>query len=142
MFSKSCEYGIKAVIYIAQQSNEHNPVNVAQVSKNIKAPEFFIAKILQDLTRKKILNSIKCPRGGFYSTKSQKDIQIIDIVKIIDGDQLFTKCVLGLDNCSSLNPCPMHKEYQHIRKSIIDMLSSNTVEDFYKLLNKNKAVLI
>ncbi len=36
------------------------------------------------MTRKKILNSIKGPRGGFYSTKSQKDIQIIDIVKIID----------------------------------------------------------
>jgi len=119
----------------------YTPVNVSQVSKGINAPEHFIAKILQDLSRKKFLHSIKGPKGGFYSTVEQRKIKIIEVVKIIDGDELLTKCVLGLETCSSDNPCPMHKEYQHIRKSIIEMLMNNTVNDFYKLLNKNKAVL-
>jgi Rrf2 family protein len=142
MFSKSCEYGIKSVIYIAQHSSELNPVNVGLISKGINAPEFFIAKILQDLSKKRFINSLKGPKGGFFITEEQRKLPIMELVKIIDGDDIFSKCVLGLENCSNLNPCPMHNEYQNIRKDTINMLENNSIQDFCSLINKNKAVLI
>lgn len=142
MFSKSCEYGIKSVIYIAQHSSELNPVNVGLISKGINAPEFFIAKILQDLSKKRFINSLKGPKGGFFITEEQRKLPIIELVKIIDGDDIFSKCVLGLENCSNLNPCPMHNEYQNIRKDTINMLENNSIQDFCTLINKNKAALI
>lgn len=142
MFSKSCEYGIKLVIYIAQHSSELNPVNVGLISKGINAPEFFIAKILQDLSKKRFINSLKGPKGGFFITEEQRKLPIMELVKIIDGDDIFSKCVLGLENCSNLNPCPMHNEYQNIRKDTINMLENNSIQDFCSLINKNKAVLI
>ena len=58
MFSKACEYAIKSSIYIAQNSIVGKRVNVKEVSKAVDAPEAFTAKILQQLCREGIMDSI------------------------------------------------------------------------------------
>lgn len=142
MFSKTCEYAIKATIYIAHQNEEQPCVGVKEIAKNINAPEHFIAKILQVLSRNKIINSIKGPNGGFCMTEKQAQKPIIDIVNIIDGDGIKTNCILGLEACNHENPCPMHEEYQAIKKGILAMLEKNTIQDFNNKVLTNKAVLI
>ena len=54
MFSKSCEYGIKAIIYIATQSLEDVRVKIGDVAENTGTPEAFTAKILGSLTKHNI----------------------------------------------------------------------------------------
>jgi AraC-like DNA-binding protein len=66
MFSKTCEYALRALIYIAQQSKNDSRVGIKDISKSINSPEHFIAKILQDLSRKGFVQSVKGPNGGFY----------------------------------------------------------------------------
>ena len=46
MFSKTCEYGIKAVLYIASQSLENKRVKIGDIVQNIDSPEAFTSKIL------------------------------------------------------------------------------------------------
>ena len=66
MFSKTCEYAIRAMIFIAQQSMKGEKAGIKQVVKGIDCPEHFIAKILQELARKGLVLSVKGPNGGFY----------------------------------------------------------------------------
>ena len=66
MFSKTCEYAIRAMIFIAQKSKDGNKVGIKEIAKGIDSPEHFIAKILQDLGRRGLLQSAKGPNGGFY----------------------------------------------------------------------------
>ena len=49
MFSKACEYGIRASIYIASQTQIGNRVSLVDVVKKIESPEAFTSKILQKL---------------------------------------------------------------------------------------------
>jgi DNA-binding IscR family transcriptional regulator len=56
-------------------------------------------------------------------------IPLIDIVKAIDGDDLFVSCGLGIKHCSAKRPCPIHYEYKAIRDEIITMLKTNTIQD-------------
>ncbi len=141
MFSKSCEYAIKAMIFVAQKSKDEVRVGIKEITTGIDAPEHFIAKILQDLVKKKLLNSVKGPNGGFYMDKINLKSSIADIVKAIDGRGIYEDCVIGLKACSEKNPCPVHFEYKEIKKNLITMLEENTIADFNEKLDTGKFFL-
>ena len=141
MFSKSCEYAIKAMIFVAQKSKDEGRVGVKEIAKGIDAPEHFIAKILQDLAKKKLIHSVKGPNGGFYMDSLDLKSSISDIVKAIDGDSLYKDCVIGLKACSEKNPCPVHFEYKEIKRNLISMLEENTIVDFNEKLDTGKFFL-
>ncbi len=88
------------------------------------------------------MNSIKGPNGGFCMNEAQMNKPVLDIVLLMDGDGLLNNCALGLEQCSSQNPCPMHHEYQKIKLGIKNMLENNTILDFNKLVLSKKAVLL
>ncbi len=136
MFSKACEYGIRAMMYIAQKSKEGERVGIKEISKSIDSPEPFMAKILQDLSRKGLVMSIKGPHGGFYMDTSRDKISLADVVTAIDGDELFTGCGLGLKACNENKPCPIHYEFKAIRIKLKTMLENTYVEEFTESLNK------
>src|SRR5690606_13422884 len=94
MFSKACEYGIRAVIIIESYSKNNKKIGIKEICNGINAPEPFTAKILQNLRKLDIINSTKGPNGGFFIEKD-KDIKLIEIVLAIDGDNIITKCGLG-----------------------------------------------
>ena len=138
MFSKTCEYAIKAMIFVAQKSKEETRVGVKEIAKGTDSPEHFIAKIMQELGRKRLVQSIKGPNGGFYMTERDLKISISDIVKAMDGDKLYSDCVLGLKACSEKNPCPVHFEFKEIKKRLIHMIENNTIGDFNEKLDSGK----
>lgn len=141
MFSKACEYGIRAVIYIVSVSSTGKKAGIKDICKHIKAPEPFTAKILQNLSRLGIISSSKGPNGGFYIAEGADDIRLIDVVTAIDGDKLFTGCGLGVEICSEKKPCPIHNEFKQIRESLKTMLENTTVQDVAKDLEKGLVFL-
>jgi len=129
MFSKACEYGIKATLYIAEQAlNTDKKTGVKDIAKNIGSPEAFTAKILQILSRNKIINSVKGPSGGFYIPKENLDkIKLSQIVKAIDGDHIYRGCGLGLSQCNEEKPCPVHDKFKLIRDELESMLKETSL---------------
>src|SRR5690554_80418 len=90
MFSKACQYGIKASVYIAQESSKGNRTNLKDIAHNIDTPVAFTAKILHQLAKSNILSSLKGPTGGFVIEEGRaKTIFLSDIVSAIDGDAIF-----------------------------------------------------
>ncbi|HEV7379760.1 MAG TPA: Rrf2 family transcriptional regulator [Dyadobacter sp.] len=136
MFSKTCEYAIRAMIYIAQQSKSGGKTGFKQIAHAIDAPEPFIAKILQQLGKDNLVQSTKGPHGGFYINEQTMSRTLADVVKAIDGDKIFNGCGLGLTFCSEKNPCPIHNEFKAIRNQIQQMLQSATVSQFNDLLDR------
>lgn len=128
MFSKSCEYAIRAVLYIMLHSVDGKRINIGEVCDAIGAPRHFTAKLLQRLTRKGIILSAKGPGGGFYFDSEEPDIPLMEIVEAIDGENVFTGCALGLDKCSEDHPCPLHNQYKNIRSDILKMLNEQSLQ--------------
>lgn len=129
LFSKQTELGIKAVLFLSIQPKE-KLFNAKTISKEIKVPKEFVAKVLQKLTYSGVVISKKGKEGGFALKKSPEEIKIIDIVNVIDGTEGFKKCVLGFENCSDEYPCTVHKEWSFLRDRIIDMFSKSSIADF------------
>jgi Rrf2 family iron-sulfur cluster assembly transcriptional regulator len=148
MFSKACEYGIRASIFIAANSAKGIRVGIKDVAKEIDSPEPFTAKIMQILTKNGIINSAKGVGGGFeVSNNATKSIKLIQIVDAIDGDSIYKGCGIGLKECSETHPCPVHNDFKKIRELLLEMLTKTTLEElasgvtsgdsFLKILNNN-----
>ncbi len=130
MFSKACEYGIRATVYIAVQSLEDRRVNLKEIAKAIESPEAFTAKILQQLVKSNLIDSTKGPSGGFEINKIQfKQIKLSQIVSAIDGDSIYTGCGLGLKECDENKPCPVHDKFKNIRDELRQMLETTSIEE-------------
>jgi Rrf2 family protein len=130
MFSKSCEYAIKATIFIASKCGEGKKIGLKEIAESIDSPTAFTAKILQKLTKNKIINSTKGVNGGFEILKDNLNkIRLIQIVTAIDGNSVFLGCGLGLGNCSEDHPCPVHYKFKKVKEDLVSMLENTTLEE-------------
>ena len=130
MFSKTCEYGIRAAIFIASESYQNNRVGLRDIAKQIDSPEAFTAKILQILSKNNIIHSIKGVGGGFEIPKeNMSQIKLSQIVTALDGNRVFTGCGLGLKQCSEDHPCPVHDKFKSIRNELAFMLENTNLEE-------------
>lgn len=128
MFSKACEYGIRAAVYIALQSLEGRRVSVNEIAEKIDSPIAFTAKILQQLSRNNVIHSVKGPTGGFEIERTDMEaVKLNMVVKAIDGDQIYVGCGLGLKECDAGKPCPLHDKFVDIRTDLRHMLESTSL---------------
>jgi Rrf2 family protein len=142
VFSKACEYGIKASVYIAQKMDDFSHVSLTDISDEIDSPLPYTAKILQQLVRGGVLKSKKGPNGGFYIDKTELNkLTLANIVKTIDGDSIYTGCGLGLTKCNELKPCPMHDSFKAIRQDLRLMLENTKIDELAKGLSENLTFL-
>lgn len=130
MFSKSCNYAIKASIFIARNSLEEKKVGFVDIAEEINSPQAFTAKILQTLVKSEIIKSSKGVNGGFYIPKNKiVTTYLSQIVTAIDGNSILNGCGLGLDQCSKKQPCPVHDKFKSIREDIKQMLRKTNLKE-------------
>jgi Rrf2 family transcriptional regulator, iron-sulfur cluster assembly transcription factor len=130
MFSKACEYAIRAAIFIASESEKGNRASLKDIAREIDSPEAFTAKTLQKLSRSGIIVSTKGAHGGFQVNKEDLEkIMISQIVLAIDGDKVYTRCSLGLHDCSEDHPCPFHSRFQPVRHGLKEIVEKTSLRD-------------
>jgi Rrf2 family protein len=141
IFSKTCEYAMRAVFFIAHRTADGGRAGIKEIAAGIDSPEPFLAKILQDLSRRGVVQSAKGPNGGFYVDDKILKMPLSAIVEAVDGNGIFTGCGLGLEYCSEENPCPIHHEFKAIRNQIQELLQATKIGEFNEDLNLGIAVL-
>ncbi len=136
LLSKSCEYGLRATLYLASSSNEKY-ISIKKLSEKLDISFHFLTKILQELTAAGLLESMKGPKGGVRLSKASDDISLQEIVVAIDGIEIFTECVLGLPGCGSEKPCPMHNMWAEARDDIEKVFRTTSLADMSKKGKEN-----
>ena len=129
IFSKKCEYGLQAILYLAADI-DREVIPVDEIAKKLNIPKEFVSKILQSLTESGLVYSKKGKSGGFALAKDPDRIRLIDIVGAIDGLEMFNSCVLGFPRCSPENPCPIHDKWGELRMKTYNMLTDETLDQF------------
>lgn len=146
MLSNSCRYGIRAIIYLASQPSGKSTIGIKQISRDLDLPTPFLAKILQQLAKQKILKSVKGPHGGFYLLKDPGKITLLDIVRTIDGDEIFTSCIIHNSTCKHIDKqkdvCDLHDDYSAIRSNLINLFSSRNIYDIVQKKGNSGKIII
>jgi Rrf2 family transcriptional regulator, iron-sulfur cluster assembly transcription factor len=141
MFSRSCEYALQSIIYIALHSKNGDSVGLKTISHSQEIPPHYLSKILQQLVKHKILKSAKGPHGGFGLYTTPAKLRLIRIVEIIDGLRIFDRCGIGLKKCSDKTPCPIHHDNKIIKERIRKLLTEKTVMELCNDVEKGQAIV-
>ena len=110
--SKSCVYGLRAVVYVASFASERKFVPIHEIASELNLSFHFLTKILQQLTEAGLMISYRGPNGGIALAREPGHISLYDVVRAIDGEDLFTSCALGLSECNDKRPCPLHEMWK------------------------------
>jgi Rrf2 family protein len=129
IYSRSAEYAIRSFVYLARVPGGKFAM-ARQIAEQEQIPAHFLAKILQDLTRKGLLRSSKGPSGGFALRTPASQIRLIDLVEALDGRTL----------AESIDQSPwILDSWRDLHSRIMGYLERNTIADVAKALDEKKA---
>lgn len=128
MFSNSTKYAIRAIEYLLENQND-DKLSVIKLATELDIPQPFLSKIMQQLSKGNIISSTKGRGGGFYLSDANKKRPLIDMVVCIEGHNVFDNCILGLNQCSDVNPCLLHKHYKGFKQSLEKSLCKDSIAE-------------
>ncbi|MBT3252285.1 MAG: Rrf2 family transcriptional regulator [Candidatus Marinimicrobia bacterium] len=141
IYSKSAEYAIQAMIYLADHQDNKN-IMVSKIAEDYDIPRHFLAKLVQSLAKHHLVKSTRGRNGGIRLNKPSRDIRVIDIIYAIDGPPPeFEMCVIGLDVCTDDVPCPLHDRWKLIKEDIHTLLGHENLEHLAEELDKKREAL-
>ena len=109
MLTNAAKYAVRATIHLALYSSKDHKLSSKAIAEKLDVPIPFLAKLLQQLTKKSLISSTKGPNGGFYLSDANTKKSIWNVIDCIDGTEQFDNCFLGLSDCNSKNPCSVHE---------------------------------
>jgi Rrf2 family transcriptional regulator, iron-sulfur cluster assembly transcription factor len=137
IYSKPCEYAIRALAFLARSPREGGaPGMVIAREEGLPAP--VLGKVLQELVRKGLLESRRGPGGGFRLARKPQLITLRDVVAAIDGLDQFLECAVGLERCSDESPCPLHDTWKGLRTQMMNYLQVTTLDDMAAAVTRKR----
>lgn len=127
MTSKTALHAIKAMIALAERPDEFQ--GAASIAARIDAPQNYLGKLLQTLAQSGLVYSQKGMGGGFQLARKLEDITLFDIVEPIDHVSRWEGCFMGMETCSSDNPCALHNKWAAAREAYLSTLTGTTLAD-------------
>lgn len=128
MWSKTTEYAIRSLVYIAVSNIEGRRPGFREIAGAIDAPIQFTAKILQALSKATLVRSIRGRGGGFFFDPESPELKLSAVIRTLEGDNYFSGCVIGLPECDGEHPCPLHSEFTRIRTDLVTLAEKETIQ--------------
>ena len=125
MFSKTVEYALRAMVYLASQ--EGTPRTTQQIAAATKVKGAYLSKVMQSLGRKRLVQSQRGLHGGFTLTRPTDDLTVLDIIMAVDPIQRIESCPLGIKG--HINLCPLHRRLDQAMKLVEDALQKSTLAE-------------
>jgi Rrf2 family protein len=138
MFSRSAEYAVRAMVFLAEQPSG-KLTGGREIAEAEQIPAPFLWKILHNLARQRLIRSFKGIRGGYELARPAAEIALEDIIQAIDGADLTSGCVLGLPECNEENPCPLHNSWKEVRVHLTEMLEQTSLAELAEVAKRRKA---
>lgn len=126
--STATKYAIRAVCHLAHLEPGAR-AQAREISEELSIPQAFLSKILQDLTKKGLLNSAKGPNGGFELNCSPTETSLYTLVRAVEGPRPEGQCLLGLSLCADETKCPIHDTWKEICESFRESMKGISLMD-------------
>ncbi len=133
MLSKKCQYALHALVYIA----EHDPskvVTIQEIATKKNIPRKFLEIILSELKQGGVIVSRKGKTGGYYLERKPSEINILEVIRLIDGAVAMLPCVSlnfyeSCGRCEDEATCKINKVFSAVRDQTLRILSTSTLAD-------------
>jgi len=136
MLSKKCKYAIHALVYLAERYQQ-GPVHIQEIADAQRIPKKFLEAILLELRNAKVLHSKKGKGGGYYLYKKPEDVNLIEIIRLMDGAIAMLPCVSlnyyePCEECKDEKTCGIRDSFLGVRDETLRILSESTLAKIVK----------
>ena len=107
LITRNTDYALRAICYMAKQDKV---VTAQELVGVLGVPQPFMRKILQQLSKKKVLGSYKGQTGGFKLKFLPEKIFVIQIMRIFQGKLSLSECFLKKETCPNRGKCLLRKK--------------------------------
>ena len=128
MLSRTGEYALRAVLYLAQAEGGR-PLPANAVADALDLPRNYLSKTLNRLAKVGVLKSERGPRGGFRLAKPPTMVRVSDVVGDFASLRGPAACLLGGRPCEPANPCRAHARWTSWTSTITSMMESTMLSD-------------
>ena len=133
MLSKKTKYGIKALTYLAKQS-DNTPIAIGTISKSENISIKFLESILLSLKKNAILGSKKGINGGYYLLKAPENISMMEVMRVLEGPIAMVSCVSlnfyeKCSDCPDEEKCAVHQLMIQVRDASLEVYRNMTLKD-------------
>jgi Rrf2 family protein len=128
VFSKATRYGVKALAYMAHRSNARI-CGVNEIAGSEIIPPVYLRKLLGELRRHRLVESVKGLHGGYVLARDPQSITLWEVFRILDPDPYLDECIL----CGSREEgfsCSFCMDWRRICGELIKELKRQTIADF------------
>lgn len=128
LYSRTSKYGIKALTYMAEGASQDYKT-VDSIADGTEIPTQFLGKICQNLVKEGLLQSRKGRGGGFRLARPGAEISLMEVIKSLDGEEVFDRCLFDVKKCSKGGVCPLHEDWAPIRNELKKLMEKKTIAD-------------
>jgi len=130
LINKNIYYAVRSLLYIAQKPNE--TTSVSELVSKLKMRRAFLRRILQVLSKHRILKSLKGKGGGFLFNTHPSKLRIIDIIRIFRGKVDIMNCLLEKDVCPHPDDCVLMTKIKDVERKLYRTLKTTTIATLLK----------
>ncbi|MFE3847973.1 RrF2 family transcriptional regulator [Flavobacterium sp. ZS1P70] len=136
MLSHKAKYALKALLFLAQQDENHISRTI-EIAEAANIPKKFLEQILLDLKRGHFVGSKQGKFGGYYLLKSKNDITLADIHRLFDGAIALLPCASlnfyeRCSDCTSESECLLRHGLMTIRDETLKAMQGITIASLVK----------
>ena len=88
MFSAKAHYGLKAVVYLAQNIGK-GPIQAKEIAATQNVPVRYLELLLSQLKKARLINSNRGKLGGYQLARPAPAISVYDVVIALEGRITF-----------------------------------------------------
>lgn len=126
-FTKRTDYGLMAIHYIVFHQEE-GAVSAKRISEAFNIPTELLAKILQRMAKKGLIESHNGPKGGYVLTRLPEKVTVGQVVRALEGPINIVSCLEDID-CPQYNRCNLRRPVQKIQANIAHLLDTMTLAE-------------
>ena len=125
MISQTVEYALRAVVYLADQGEA--PRTTQQIAAATRVPAAYLSKVLQGLSRGKLVHSQRGLHGGFTLARPTDELTVLDVIEAVDPIRRIRSCPLGIKG--HINLCPLHRRLDQAMALVENALKKSTIAE-------------
>jgi Rrf2 family cysteine metabolism transcriptional repressor len=126
--SSRCEYGLRAMVYLAGHDSGH-PVPLPEIAAGESIPAPFLERILARLRESGLVKATRGVTGGYQLAQSAADIAVGDVVTALEGPLSLVGCVPDDGGCERVDGCASREVWQRLDQAITHALTGITLKD-------------